>query len=112
MIIGASRGLGLAIAAEFLRREWNVVATVRAGSGQTPLHELAEGNPGRLDIETLDINEPDQIAALRGRLAGRSVGDRAPPGGHPAGQAESAGPGVPRPLRQNGPMVITASAFG
>jgi NAD(P)-dependent dehydrogenase (short-subunit alcohol dehydrogenase family) len=72
LIIGASRGLGRAIAAEFLDREWNVVATVRAGSGRTPLHELADASPGRLEIENLDINEPDQIAALRGRLAGRS----------------------------------------
>ena len=74
LIIGASRGLGHAMAAEFLKREWNVVGTVRAGAGtaRTPLHELADNYPGRLDIETLDITDPAQIASLRERLSGRS----------------------------------------
>ena len=71
LIIGASRGLGHAMAAEFLGHGWNVIGTVRAGSTGTPLHELAETHPGRLEIETVDITEPDQIAALRQRLAGR-----------------------------------------
>ena len=71
LIIGASRGLGHALAAEFLARDWNVIGTVRGG--QTPLHELAGRFPGRLDIETLDINEPAQLAALRERLSGRSL---------------------------------------
>ena len=72
LIIGASRGLGQAIAAEFLKRGWNVAGTVRAGGGRTPLHDLADGYPGRLDIETVDINEPAQITALHERLSGRS----------------------------------------
>ena len=72
LIIGASRGLGHAIAAEFLKREWNVVGTVRPGAVRTPLHDLADNYPGRLDIETLDITDPAQIASLRERLSGRS----------------------------------------
>ncbi|MEI9964985.1 MAG: SDR family NAD(P)-dependent oxidoreductase [Caulobacteraceae bacterium] len=72
LIVGASRGLGCAMAAEFLKKGWRVVGTVRAGSGRTPLHELAETAGGRLEIETIDINDPAQIAALRSRLSGRS----------------------------------------
>lgn len=71
LLIGASRGLGLAMAAEFLKHGWTVVGTVRAGSGRTRLHDLADAHPGRVGIETLDICEPGQIAALRARLAGR-----------------------------------------
>ena len=71
LIIGASRGLGHAMAAEFLKKAWRVVGTVRAGTGRTKLHDLAEASEGRLEIETLDINEPEQIAALRGRLSDR-----------------------------------------
>lgn len=71
LIVGASRGLGHAIAAEYVKRGWHVVGTVR-GSARTELHDLAEANPGRVDIETLDINEPDQIAAMRKRLSSRS----------------------------------------
>ena len=70
LIIGASRGLGHAMAAEFLKKAWNVVGTVRAGT-RTNLHDLAEDHEGRVEIETLDINAPNQIAALRERLSGR-----------------------------------------
>jgi NAD(P)-dependent dehydrogenase (short-subunit alcohol dehydrogenase family) len=72
LLVGASRGLGLAMAAEFLKRGWNVVGTVRGEGGRTRLHDLADENEGRVGIETLDINEPDQIAALRARLAGQT----------------------------------------
>lgn len=70
LIVGASRGLGAALAAGFLGRGWNVIGTVRPGP-RTALHDLAEEHPGRVGIETLDIDEPEQIAALRRCLAGR-----------------------------------------
>jgi NAD(P)-dependent dehydrogenase (short-subunit alcohol dehydrogenase family) len=68
LIIGASRGLGYALAAEYLDRGWQVTATVR-GARRTDLHELASSSAGRLVIETIDITAPDQIAALHHRLA-------------------------------------------
>ena len=71
LIIGASRGLGYAMAEEYLKHGWSVVGTVR-GAGHTKLHDLA-AKPGiRVEIETIDFNFPDQIAALRTRLAGRT----------------------------------------
>ena len=70
LLVGASRGLGLALAEEWVRGGWHVVATVR-GSGRTPLHELADNSAGRIEIETVDVTEPAQIAALRDRLADR-----------------------------------------
>ena len=70
LLIGASRGLGLALAEEHLKRGWRVVATVR-GAARTGLHELAERSGGRLEVETVDINQPDQVAALRARLGSR-----------------------------------------
>src|SRR5271170_1712592 len=71
LLIAASRGLGLAMAAEFLKKGWNVVGTVRGGSGRTKLHDLADEFEGRLEIETLDICEQAQVTALRERLSGR-----------------------------------------
>ena len=71
LLIAASRGLGLAMAAEFLKKGWNVVGTVRSGSHRTNLHALADQFKGRLDRETLDICEQAQVTALRERLAGR-----------------------------------------
>jgi NAD(P)-dependent dehydrogenase (short-subunit alcohol dehydrogenase family) len=70
LIIGASRGLGLALAEEYLKRGWHVVATVR-GTARTALHDVAERAGGRLEIETVDIVEPDQVQVLRRRLDGR-----------------------------------------
>ena len=70
LLVGASRGLGLAMAAEFLTRGWNVVGTVRDSAG-SDLHALADKHPGRVEIEVLDVVEPDQITALRDRLSGR-----------------------------------------
>jgi len=71
LLIGASRGLGCAMTGEFVRRGWNVVGTTR-GSRRTPLHELSQRFPGRIEIESVDITMREQIAALRSRLAGRT----------------------------------------
>jgi NAD(P)-dependent dehydrogenase (short-subunit alcohol dehydrogenase family) len=71
LLIGASRGLGHAMSAEFLKRGWNIVGTVRPGGTRTKLHELADEFEGRVDIEILDICAPDQVAALHHRLSGR-----------------------------------------
>ncbi|WP_374472207.1 SDR family NAD(P)-dependent oxidoreductase [Phenylobacterium sp.] len=70
VIIGASRGLGHAMAAEFANRGWRVVGTVRGA--ETPLHALAAERAGLVEVETLDLTDPDQIRSLRDRLAGRS----------------------------------------
>lgn len=72
LIVGASRGLGLALAAEYVDRGWRVIGTVR-GNGRTALHELSEKSPDRLTVEPLDITEPEQIAALRTRLAHHTI---------------------------------------
>ena len=49
-----------------------IVATVRAESGHTKLHDLADKFQERLEIEPLDICEQAQVEALRQRLSGRS----------------------------------------
>jgi NAD(P)-dependent dehydrogenase (short-subunit alcohol dehydrogenase family) len=72
LIVGASRGLGYAMAEEFLKLGWNVVGTVRDGA-PTALHALALRSPGRLEIAMLDITVPEQIAALRSRMAQRKL---------------------------------------
>jgi NAD(P)-dependent dehydrogenase (short-subunit alcohol dehydrogenase family) len=71
LLIGASRGLGYAIAEEYVKRGSQVVATVR-GTNRTRLDELQETAGGRLEIEHLDITLPDQIQALRDRLSSRT----------------------------------------
>jgi NAD(P)-dependent dehydrogenase (short-subunit alcohol dehydrogenase family) len=70
LLIGASRGLAFALAAEYLKRGWRVVATERDGA-TSKLHDLVRAAEGRLEIENVDIVYPDQVAALRARLASR-----------------------------------------
>ncbi len=70
LLIGASRGLGYAMAAEFVSKGWNVVGTVH-GSARTELHDLADEHHGRVEIEMLDVIDPEQITGLRHRLSGR-----------------------------------------
>lgn len=70
LLIGASRGLGLALAEEYLKRGWEVVATERVGD-PSRLHDLTQTHDGRLEVEHVDINHPDQVSALRARLAAR-----------------------------------------
>jgi NAD(P)-dependent dehydrogenase (short-subunit alcohol dehydrogenase family) len=70
LLIGASRGLGFALAEEYLKRGWQVVATER-DSATSKLHDLLRAAQGRLEIATVDITYPDQVAALRARLASR-----------------------------------------
>src|ERR1700712_5165793 len=71
LLVGASRGLGLALAQEWLRCGWHVLATVRGG-GRTRLHELADADGEHLQIEVLDVTVPEQIEALHRRLATRT----------------------------------------
>ncbi|MEV6795450.1 SDR family oxidoreductase [Streptomyces sp. NPDC051320] len=73
LIIGASRGLGHAMAAEFLDRGWSAIGTVRDTTSRTPLHDLADRSDGRVSVEHLDINEPDHLAPLHERLAQRRL---------------------------------------
>src|SRR5882757_1313325 len=71
LIVGASRGLGLALAEEYCARDFHVIATVRAPS--VALSRIAERFPASLAIETADITDTGSVEALRRRLAGRTL---------------------------------------
>jgi NAD(P)-dependent dehydrogenase (short-subunit alcohol dehydrogenase family) len=70
LLIGASRGLGFALAEEYLKRGWGVVATERDRT-TSKLCNLLGTSDRRLEIETVDIDHPDQVATLRARVASR-----------------------------------------
>jgi len=71
LIIGASRGIGLAMAEEFANRGWHVTGTVR-GTAKTPLHDLRTARSTAIDIASVDITDRDQITALHQHLKGQS----------------------------------------
>jgi NAD(P)-dependent dehydrogenase (short-subunit alcohol dehydrogenase family) len=68
LIIGASRGLGLGLSLELLKRGWLVTATVRSAAGGTGLEAYHE----RVTMDTLDINNLSSIGAFLRRMAGKS----------------------------------------
>ncbi len=71
LVIGASRGLGLALATQYCERNWHVIATSR---GRSPgLDELRARFPNSLEIETLDIVALTSVRALRARLDRREI---------------------------------------
>lgn len=69
LIVGASRGLGHAMARELVARGWHVIGTVRDETVRTPLHDLADQAAGQVSIERLDMNDPEELTALHQRLA-------------------------------------------
>ncbi len=69
LIIGGSRGLGLGLVGEHLTRGWSITATKRGAAPE--LEALAKTAAGKLKIESLDINQPAQGAALAQKLAGQ-----------------------------------------
>jgi NAD(P)-dependent dehydrogenase (short-subunit alcohol dehydrogenase family) len=70
LVVGASRGLGLGLAAELKSRGWNVVATVRDEAGERRLRELASSAGGEIKVEHVDVNDDAGVAGLRRRLDG------------------------------------------
>jgi NAD(P)-dependent dehydrogenase (short-subunit alcohol dehydrogenase family) len=67
LVIGASRGLGLALVEEWCGRGWRVTATARGHSDQ--LATLATRFPGSLETEAVDINSADSVQSLQQRLS-------------------------------------------
>lgn len=71
LIVGASRGLGLALAEEYCRRGWHVIATSRGQS--TGLDTLARHYGDALEIMNVDINSLPSVQSLRTHLDHRSL---------------------------------------
>ncbi|SIO42078.1 SDR family NAD(P)-dependent oxidoreductase [Paraburkholderia phenazinium] len=71
LVVGASRGLGLALAEEYCGRGWHVIATSRGKSAG--LASLLERYPESLELETVDIVDLASVRTLRTRLEGRKL---------------------------------------
>ncbi|MFT3966232.1 MAG: SDR family NAD(P)-dependent oxidoreductase [Sphingobium sp.] len=71
LILGASRGLGLAMAAEWSARGAKVIATARGDAPE--LSALGARYPESLSIETADLDNAASMHALRARLEGQRI---------------------------------------
>ena len=66
LLFGASRGLGLGLAHEYLARGWRVIATARDNASE--LEAIEKGAKGNLRIERIDIADTDGVTSLAGTL--------------------------------------------
>lgn len=73
LVVGASRGLGLGLATELYGRGWSVIGTARDRSRAEGLEQLAAGSGGRVEIESIDIDNEQDLEAMAGRLKGRKL---------------------------------------
>jgi NAD(P)-dependent dehydrogenase (short-subunit alcohol dehydrogenase family) len=71
LMLGASRGLGLGLAREYLSRGWRVIGTVRKDASK--LDALAKDAKANLRIERVDITDAKGIGALRKALTGETL---------------------------------------
>jgi NAD(P)-dependent dehydrogenase (short-subunit alcohol dehydrogenase family) len=73
LIVGANRGIGLAVTSELLRRGWDVIATARKPDAATALQALAAAHPGRVSIPALDMNDTAAVDGFAGTLGGKML---------------------------------------
>lgn len=69
LITGANRGIGLALARQYLADGWKVIATAREPGDATALSALK----GDLSVEALEVTDDEAVADLAGRLAGTPI---------------------------------------
>jgi NAD(P)-dependent dehydrogenase (short-subunit alcohol dehydrogenase family) len=66
LITGSNRGIGLALAREFLRQGDQVAATARHPEKAAELQQLTAEFPDDLVIEAMDIGDPASVERVRG----------------------------------------------
>lgn len=71
LVVGASRGLGLALAEEYLTRGWQIIATTRSHS--EGLDSLRRRFGVSLEIEQVDVVDLNSVRSLRSSLEGREL---------------------------------------
>jgi len=74
LVTGASRGIGLEYARQWLAADARVFALARDPEGSDGLMELASGHPDRLVPVRCDVAEDDSVAAARRRVGEETDG--------------------------------------
>ena len=73
LITGASRGLGLEHARQYLEKDWEVIATARNPEASPGLKVLESNGSRLLRTVTLDVTDYERVEALAAELAGESL---------------------------------------
>jgi NAD(P)-dependent dehydrogenase (short-subunit alcohol dehydrogenase family) len=73
LVIGANRGIGLAVTKEFLANGWDVIATARDPANAGALHALEASHLGRISIPKLDMTDAVAVDGFAGTLDGKQL---------------------------------------
>jgi NAD(P)-dependent dehydrogenase (short-subunit alcohol dehydrogenase family) len=73
IVTGANRGIGLALAQQYLARGYRVIATARKPAEATELNRLAAASKGLFIVEQLDVMDLDAIDALAAKYKDQPV---------------------------------------
>ncbi|MDA0994830.1 MAG: SDR family oxidoreductase [Proteobacteria bacterium] len=72
LVTGSNRGIGLELVTQYAADGWDVIATSRSPADDDELQALAKMN-ANITIETLDVTDTIQIAALAEKYRGRPI---------------------------------------
>ncbi|MGI9206316.1 MAG: SDR family oxidoreductase [Woeseiaceae bacterium] len=72
LVTGSNRGIGLELVSQYAADGWDVIATSRSPHDDSELQELAQEREN-VTIETLDVTNMEQIAALARKLEGTPI---------------------------------------
>ena len=72
LVTGSNRGIGFQLVTQYAADGWDVIATSRTPDDDADLKALAEKHPN-VTIETLDVTNMAQIAALSARYRDRPI---------------------------------------
>jgi NAD(P)-dependent dehydrogenase (short-subunit alcohol dehydrogenase family) len=73
IVTGANRGIGLALAEQYLARGYRVIATARKPAEATALNTLAAASKGLFIVEQLDVLDLDAIDALAAKYKDQPI---------------------------------------
>jgi NAD(P)-dependent dehydrogenase (short-subunit alcohol dehydrogenase family) len=73
LITGASRGLGLELARQYVEAGWRVIACARSPAKAADLGARAAASNGRMTVHPLDVTDHGQIEALARELDGLPI---------------------------------------
>ena len=73
LITGTNRGIGLEMVRQYVASGWHVLATCRNPERAEALQQIAHDSSGSVEIEPLDVTNPEEIARLGNRWKDRTV---------------------------------------
>jgi len=73
LVTGASRGIGLELARQYVSDGWQVLAAARTPEKSAALRDLTKEFGDRVSLQTLDVTSDLSIEDLAGRLDGRAI---------------------------------------